>query len=155
MKNNIINKFQPVLRTHAIELPFDAKRALHFFTPKGEEIWIKEWQPNYIWPHNGETQRNMVFTTGQDHELTYWCMVDFDQDNLFSRYTRVTPNSRSVLVEVKIIPIHDIQCEAIISYTLTALSDNGASDIEAFTEEKYSEMIDEWRDLIIKYCTIQ
>jgi len=57
--------------SHSILLPISADEAIEFFTPEGERMWVEGWAPHYFHPANGET-------------------ID----------SRVTPGSRSTLVEV-------------------------------------------------------
>lgn len=137
--------------THSISLPIDADDAIEFFTPEGERKWVDGWAPRYLFPTNGETIEGMVFETGDGEELTYWTVVDFDRPGGRARYSRVTPGSRSTLVEV--ICRHDGEhaCQVEVSYTLTGLTDAGNAAIDAFVGEAYAGMIEEWRASILDH----
>lgn len=136
---------------HRITLPLSAEEALELFTPEGERLWIADWRPCYQYPANGETLEGMVFLTGEGTELTYWTMTDFDIVRHRVRYTRVTPSSRSTIVEVVCIAGGDHECNVDVSYALTGLSEEGNAAIAAFVGDSYSAMIEEWREKILDY----
>lgn len=135
---------------HRISLPLSADEALELFTPEGERLWIAEWNPRYQYPANGETIEGMVFVTGEGSELTYWTMMDFDIVRHRVRYSRVTPGSRSTVVEVVCIPGGDRQCHVEVSYALTGLSEEGNASIDAFVGG-YVAMIESWREKIVEH----
>ena len=137
--------------THRITLPLPADEALELFTPEGERLWIADWRPRYHYPANGETIEGMVFLTGEGSELTYWTMMDFVIVRHRVRYSRVTPGSRSTIVEVVCIPGGDRQCQAEVSYALTGLSEEGNTAIDGFVGDVYVAMIESWREKIIDY----
>lgn len=135
---------------HAITLPLSADQAFPLFTPEGERLWIADWNPHYFYPANGETLIGMVFTTGHGDEVTYWTMIDFDMVAHSVRYSRVTPGSRSVFVEVRCRAVSEDETEVKVSYTLTALSEAGNATISAFVEG-FPAMIDDWKAKILAY----
>lgn len=137
--------------SHRISLPLPADEALELFTPEGERLWIAEWNPRYAYPPNGETMEGMIFTTGEGAELTYWTMVDFDIAGHRVRYARVTPGSRSTIVEVVCRPEGDRRCQAEVTYALTGLSEAGNAAIDAFVGDAYVAMIEDWRNKIISH----
>ena len=64
-------------------------------------------------------------------------------------YVRVTPGSRIGLVSVSCEPQGASATEVIVRYTLTALSEAGNRQLEAF-DARYDASIDEWREGIEK-----
>src|SRR5689334_18283049 len=86
---------------HKISLPLSIADCFPLFTPLGEMDWVPGWEPRFLWPADGHTERGMVFLTGQGTEETFWTVVDFDESKNYARYCRITPGSRSVLVEVQ------------------------------------------------------
>lgn len=51
-------------RAHHIDLAAPPAEVFPLFTPAGEKLWIREWDPRYLHPASGETRQGMVFTTG-------------------------------------------------------------------------------------------
>jgi hypothetical protein len=148
--------FQAVhaIAEHTITLPLSVDEAFPLFTPEGERLWIAEWNPHYFYPSNGETLVGMVFVTGEGDETTYWTLADFDTGLHAARYCRVTPTSRSVIVEVKCDAVGEGETRVTVRYTLTALSDAGNSAISAFVES-YAAMIEDWKVRIMDYLESQ
>jgi hypothetical protein len=130
--------------SHTITIDAPVDRCFMFFTPAGEELWVDGWQPRYLVPADGRTQAGMVFTTGQGDEHTIWMLVDFDRAAHRSRYARVTPGSRTGLVEVRCAALAAGRTSVTVSYALTALSAAGERVLEAFEGEAFRRMIDGW-----------
>ncbi|MDN3579082.1 SRPBCC family protein [Chitinimonas viridis] len=137
-----------IVRTHQITLAAPSQSCHRFFTPAGECLWVAGWQPHYHYPANGQTEAGMVFSTGSDAEYTLWCLVDFDEERLYSRYTRLTPGSRSGIVEVQCHARDDQTTEVTVRYTLTALSDAGLALLNELDEATFAAMITGWQDAI-------
>ena len=137
--------------SHRISLPLPADEALELFTPEGERLWIADWNPRHFHPANGETMEGMVFTTGEGSELTFWTLIEFDIVRHRLRYSRVTPGSRSTVVQVDCIPRGDHFCDVEVSYSLTGLSGVGNATIDAFVGAAYVAMIEGWRERIVMH----
>ncbi|WP_018152211.1 SRPBCC family protein [Leeia oryzae] len=137
--------------THRIELPMPIEACFPLFTAQGETLWVPDWHPVYVYPADGHTTQGMVFITGQCDETTYWTMVDYDPLHHFSRYARVTPGSRSVMVEVRCEAVAENTTAVQVSYTLTGLSEAGNQSIRTFVGDAYVAMIEEWRTLILAW----
>ena len=136
-----------VRRTHAIVIPLPPAEAFPLFTPAGEKLWIREWDPRYLYPASGETQAGMVFTTGAGDELTFWSLVDHDPGAHRARYARVTPASRFGFVEVAC-TAQGSGTRVEVTYTFTALTEAGNAFLEQFGDEAFRKMIDGWKLLL-------
>lgn len=137
--------------SHRVALPLAATEALELFTPEGERLWIDEWNPRYMFPANGEAIEGMVFITGEGAETTYWTMAEFDIVKNRVRYMRVTPASRSSVIEVRCIPGGERQCQVEVTYVLTGLTEDGNTAIEAFIGDAFTAMIERWREKILTH----
>lgn len=130
--------------SHSIVVDAPVDQTFMFFTPAGEELWVNGWQPTYIHPADGHTEAGMVFTTGQNDDLTIWTLADFDRATHRSRYLRCTPASRTGLVEVHCVALDAQRTDVRVSYTLTALNAAGELALEGFEGERFAAMIDGW-----------
>lgn len=135
--------------THAIALPIGIDACFPLFTPIGEMDWVPDWAPRFLYPSDGGACRGMVFTTDHGAEETLWTVVDYDEAGHYARYSRVTPGSRSVLVEVRCTALGPAETRVDVHYALTGLSDAGNQTIRTFVGEAYVAMIEEWRRLIL------
>lgn len=77
---------------------------LPLFTPKGEEAWVPGWAPDYISPSSGETGWDVIFTTGEGAETTWWTCLYWEPERWRVRHMRLTPSSRIAFVEVRCAP---------------------------------------------------
>ena len=135
---------------HKMSLPLPVGACFALFTPIGEKNWVPGWQPRFLWPADGRTQKGMVFLTGQGVEETYWTVVDFDEGGHYVRYCRLTPASRSVMVEVRCVATGPESTEVEVRYALTGHNEAGNETVRAFAQA-YPGMIEEWRTLILKW----
>jgi len=134
--------------THTIEIAIPLDRCFALFTPLGETRWVPDWAPTFVYPASGEAEQGMVFVTNHGAETTLWTLVDYRPDRYYARYSRVTPGSRSTIVEVRCSAGDDGRTSVTVDYTLTGLSEAGNQAIAAFCGDAYRAMIEEWRALI-------
>lgn len=133
---------------HCFQLAMPVAQCQRLFTPAGEELWVDGWRPSYVHPADGRTQAGMVFCTGEGAEYTLWCLVDYDTVVHRARYTRVTPGSRSAVVEVRCQALSAERTDVQVSYMLTALTPAGAEKVGALHETAFAQMIEGWRAAI-------
>jgi hypothetical protein len=133
---------------HEITVGRPLSEAMPLFTPKGEEAWVPGWNPDYISPATGETCEEMLFVTSHGDESTYWTCLVWRPEDGHVRYLRLTPKSRVGFV--------DVQCRADgpdktlvhVAYQLHALSQSGRTYLGEMTQGAFSEMIDQWAQMI-------
>jgi hypothetical protein len=135
---------------HSITVPLECEACFQLFTPIGETAWVPGWSPRYLHPADGITRRGMVFTTGIGAEETFWTVVDYDTAAHYARYARVTPGSRSVLVEIRCTPAAVAMTRVDVRYELTGLTESGNKSIRAFVGEPFARMIEGWRSAILE-----
>lgn len=134
--------------SHEITVDLPVSKAFPMFTPKGEEAWVPGWKPTYIWPETGETCEEMIFTTGEGDEKTFWICLKWQPDQWHVRYHRLTPGSRVAFVDVRCHPAGQDRTRVRVTYQIQALSDHGRSYLEDLSESAFVKMIDGWSDLI-------
>ena len=133
---------------HEIIVDRPLAAAVQLFTPKGEEAWVPGWRPRYLAPQTGETQEEMLFTTGEGAETTYWTCLKWSPDDGHARYLRLTPSTRVAFVDVRCTSDGDTQTRVRVTYEMHALTQAGAVELEAFDEATFTAMIAEWSQLI-------
>lgn len=143
-----MNHAHHATRSHAIVLEAPPAVVFPLFTPAGEKLWIREWDPQYLHPASGETRQGMVFTTGAGDDQTFWGLVDYDPQRYRARYARVTPASRFGFVEVACTAHGAGGTRVEVTYTFTSLTDAGNAFLEQFSEAVFRNMIDGWRVLL-------
>lgn len=134
-----------------LSLPLPISRCFPLFTPIGEMNWVPGWRPRFLWPSDGHTCEGMVFLTGTGEEETLWTMVDYDERNHYARYCRITPGSRSTLVEIRCTEAGPEQTDVEVRYTLTAHNEAGNEAVRGFVAA-FPAMMEDWRRLILNYA---
>lgn len=142
-----MNHANHLTRSHHIDLDAPPAEVFPLFTPAGEKLWIREWDPRFLHPASGETQQGMVFTTGAGDDQTFWALVDYDPQRYRARYARVTPASRFGFVEVAC-TARGAGTRVEVTYTFTALTDAGNAFLEQFSEAAFRKMIEGWKALL-------
>lgn len=138
-----------VRSSHRITIGLPADACQRLFTPAGEELWVEGWQPVYHHPADGRTAAGMVFSTGSGDEATWWTLVDYRTEApRLARYVRVTPASRSGIVEVRCTPLSPMSTEVEVGYEMTAVTPQGEAALAAYEGEAFVGMIEQWRSLI-------
>jgi hypothetical protein len=137
--------------SHTISIPLPASECLILFTPEGERHWVPDWEPIFLHPADGATVKGMVFLTSHGKDDTYWTVVDYDPAGGHILYSRLTPGSRSVLVEVRCSARGRSETEVKVTYALTGLTEDGNKYVGAFAGPAFPPMIEEWRTRILCY----
>jgi hypothetical protein len=136
---------------HGFTLPLPAEQALALFTPIGETWWVDGWAPRFHHPVDGHTCEGMVFSTGENAEQTVWVMTRYAPAEGHCRYARTTPASRAGSVDVRVRPGAQAgSCEVRVGYDMTALSDAAAETLQPYSGEAFVEMIEGWREAILR-----
>jgi hypothetical protein len=116
--------------------------AFRFFTPEGERLWVPDWEPEYLHPHDGTLTDGLVFRTRHGGDVTLWLVANH-QPGVAIEYVRVTPESRMGTVTVQVAPAGWNATEAQITYRMTALSAVGERLLHVFAAD-FPEMLAEW-----------
>ncbi len=137
-----------VEHTHSITVDAPVARVFLLFTPLGETLWAQGWEPEFIAPKSGITERFMVFRTGAGAGETLWSCVDWEPAKHFVRYARVTPASRFGIVEVQASAVDRTKTNVTVTYRYVALTAEGEAELAAFTEDAFRAMIDGWQTAV-------
>jgi hypothetical protein len=132
--------------TGTVRVPLPPGEAFTLFTPRGEERWVDAWRPRFPAGARDDTEPGTVFETAHGAERTTWVVLARDPGRRVS-YARVTPGRRAGTVTVDVAPHADGGSTAEVVYDLTALTADGAPDLEAFAGG-YAAFLRSWEDAI-------
>ncbi len=94
-------------------------------------------------------ERGSVFRTIDDERgETVWLLARLDAEQRRIGYVRTTPLSDLAEISIGVDPHPSGGSTATITYRITSLSEEGNRFAESFTDERYGELIDEWRTAI-------
>lgn len=142
---------QQVKREGGFELACSADTAFPLFSPEGERLWIKEWNPTPIFPDTIEFRRDTVFRQGTGDGDAIWTIVDTDWKSHRAEYVRTAPASHAAHIVVKVDPAGPERCYVNAAFTVTAFAEHGYALLESFSENGYSAKMKAWQRQITEY----
>jgi hypothetical protein len=135
-----------VVREGSFELDASADKALLAFTPEGERVWVKGWNPKPVYPPQQGVmfKANSVFRVDQDEERSLWTIVEADSREHVAEYIYVVEGERLSRVRVQIEPLSERHCRVHVHYVHTAISEKGVEFVASVTEESYAKKMQDW-----------
>jgi len=113
---------------------------------------VAGWNPEMLYPLSGETAVGTVFTTQHADEPTrVWTIITYEREQAHVTYFNVLPGSHTSWIDVRCEPAGTQASTAYITYALTALTPQGNSYLDAFTQEYYQTWILSWQKAISHY----
>ncbi len=142
-----------ISRTATIRLNDSPDVILPLFTAYGETLWVAGWNPEYVYPEDGQAITHAVWKTQHDvnDPETIWLTVKYDTEAHAVTHVNVTPDKQVTRI--------DIQCDAIaggrtaaqITYTITALGEQGMQYIKQLTQAHFDHWMHAWEQAINDY----
>ncbi len=141
-----------ITRSHVIQLPAALHEVFPLFEPLGEKHWAAGWEPEMLYPSSGEAAVDTVFITHHaDEPARIWTIITYEREQAHVTYFNVLPESHTSRIDVRCEPVGTQVHNAQITYTLTALADQGNTYIAEFTQEDYQAWIASWQTAIADY----
>lgn len=125
------------------ELRIPAAQAIDFFTPEGERSWAPGWDPTYPAGEPTETP-GTVFITHHRDTTTVWVIEKIDRTANTSAYSRITPGHQAGTVRVRCDDQPDERCVISVEYDMTALSPDHTQVLDAYNDDSFTAMMNEW-----------
>lgn len=122
--------------------------------PVREAEWLFAWDCEIIYSESGFAEEGGVFISSSSHEGekgTIWLVTKRDEDNNEIEFARITPESRIGKLDISVEETEGSNSLVNVSYTFTALNENGNRFIEEFTEEEFIESMKFWEDSMNYY----
>ena len=140
---------EQVIREGSFELDASADKALLAFTPEGERIWVKGWNPKPVYPPQGSVmfKANSVFRVDQE-EHSLWTIVEADSRKHVAEYIYVVEGERLSRVRVQIESLSERHCRVHVHYVHTAISEKGVRFVASVTEESYAKKMQDWQHMV-------
>jgi hypothetical protein len=143
---------QQVSHSTTIEVNTTPDEALPLFTAVGERLWIKEWDPAYIYPESGEPMQGMIWKTTNAAGIDeIWVTVTYDVEQHAACYVKWSPEKHVTRIDVDCDAIDDDRTRVQVTYTITALSEEGLAQLKHFTKAHYERMIKPWQGAVNHY----
>ncbi len=144
--------FQAASATRKGYLQFDAPIATVFplFTPEGERVWAKGWDPEILYPRDRELDEGLVFRT-QDGVEHVWTVVRYDPAVYSIAYNVVASGMLVRRIAVRCRPAGPSRTEVEVTDSYIGLSEQGNGFVERLTEAAYAAKMAHWKQAIGGY----
>ena len=138
---------QSIAHSGTVRVDAPPEHAFQLFTAPGEKLWIEGWDP--VVPSGGDGRaRGAVFVTNTAGEKTYWVVVDYDDEALHARYSRIAPGTHAGTVEVFARDDGSGSTEVTVTFELTALNSEGSKLLADFDSAAFRQMLADWERMI-------
>ena len=139
-------------RKSSISIDLPADQAFELFTPLGELKWVKNWDPQFVWPEDGKLVKGLTFKTAatNDSESEYiWVVTMLNE--LMVEYTVFTQN-RTWNISV-LCAEAGTGTRALICYTFTALNLKGIELNRLALQGLFEHDLRDWEEAIRQYLS--
>ncbi len=141
-----------VERSATITLKAPADKVFPLFEPVGEKAWAAGWDPRFVYPHDEQTIEGAVFTIEAESGLdTIWAISRYDRERHAIEYLTVNPDARVGRIRIEVADGRDGTSSATVTYTFTALTEQGNALNNSFTKHHYRYKMRWWEKAINHY----
>lgn len=128
--------------TTIIDVPRD--ELLYMLTPKGDQVWLPDWRPNFVEPESGETKEGMLWTMKVGGRESYWTCTVWDPTAGKARYLQVKPENRFTYADTTCVAVNKQRTQVFWLYEHYTIGRKGDEFIRAITPAKFVSMIEDW-----------
>jgi len=139
-----------VIRTYTQKIKGTPAQIFPLLCPVREKDWIDGWDPEIVYSDSGIAEKDCVFVTYIGGKKTVWVITRYEPENNFTEMIRYNGDTLIVKLSVTIAKT-DAGSDVNITYTYTAVNDEGKREIEAFTQQYYDNFMKEWEENMNHY----
>lgn len=132
-----------VTKTYTQQLSASPDRVFPLLCPVREADWIPGWDPIDVWTESGVAEAGCVFTTEAEDQVAVWYVTRHEPNLGEVEMIRITPGVTVCRLEIELSP-SALGTDARVTYSHTSLGPAGDAFIAAFTDEYYTEFMQEW-----------
>lgn len=140
-----------VRHTYVQYLQAAAAEVFPLLCPVRECEWVEGWKPHAVYSYSGYAEAGCVFTTPEDDAEAIWVVTRHDPENHRIAFVKTTPGIVVTTIDIALREDATGGTEAEVSYTYTALSENGRAVVEAMTEPAYEQFMRAWETALNDY----
>lgn len=118
--------------------------------PEREREWVPGWNPTWIMSVSGVAEEDCVFATDDEHGQSLWVITDH-QPTTYVRMYKLTPGLVLTRLDITLRLREANETSADVSYSYTALSENGAAWVAERTAAWYVRFMEQWEKELNTY----
>ena len=128
-------------RTWAQRLVAPPSRVFPLLCPVRETEWVEGWDPDLVVTASGIAERDCVFVMPDPEAI--WVVTEYEPPRRIE-FVKVTPGVTAARIGIVLSAIGDSGTRAEVTYTHTALTEEGERLVAGFTEEYYETFMKGW-----------
>lgn len=140
-----IEKPQRVNRTYTQKINGKPSDVFSLLCPVREAEWIEGWNPEIVYANSGTAEQDCIFITYIAGKKTIWIINRYEPENYYVEMIRTTADNIIVKLTIKLYE-NAGQTDAYITYTYTAISEEGIKELPGFTQEYFDSFMKEWEN---------
>ncbi|HEX9987927.1 MAG TPA: hypothetical protein VGE45_05540 [Chloroflexia bacterium] len=141
-----------VERSATITLLAPPGKVFPLFEPVGEKAWAAGWEPRFVYPQDEEAREGAVFKVeAESGPDTIWVISRYDRERHMIEYLTVKYDTRVGRICVEVAGGSEGTSVAKVTYTFTALTEQGNALNGSFTEDHYRHKMHWWEKAINHY----
>ena len=138
-------KLKRVTRSYCQTISADPLSVHQLICPVKEAEWLDGWDYTLIYSESGFAEEGCVFISRSKGEAdTIWLITKKDDIKKETEFARVTPGSRLARVHITVQAGKNNTSSVKITYTITALSEEGNRFIDHFTQDNFDKDMQFW-----------
>jgi hypothetical protein len=146
-----IKKPNRVTNTYEQTINGTKKDIMPLYCPVKELDWCENWNPKTVYSNSGLVEKDCVFITSHGETDIIWIVTDYDIEKGHLEMIYHMPGVIVTKLEIQLKPITEEMTKAILTYSITSLSELGNKVLEEFTKENYNIMMDSWEKAMNHY----
>jgi len=112
--------------------------------PVRETEWAEGWNPIVVFSGSGYAEPDCVFMTDDSGVESVWVTTVRDPQQFHLQMIKVTPGMTVAKITIRLSENGENETAAEVTYSYTALSDQGAQFVNEYTEELYARFMGYW-----------
>jgi len=151
METSAERVIKQISRVGSFDLPCSADAAFPLFSPEGERVWVKGWDPRPVFPEAIKFRRDTIFSTGEGEQEAVWTILDADWQTHRAEYVRVAAASHAARILVQVEAVTAQSSRVTLGYTLTAFGNDAEQLLDGFSESAFSARMNNWQQQICQF----
>ncbi len=142
-----------VKHTESFEIAQPVDKLFPLFSAEGEKLWVPGWDYENIMESTDLHEDYVFVTTDHDHasEKAVWIVKSYKPDSHLIELYKVEAKNKVGVIKIQCESKGEMLTEVEVTYSYIGLSDEGNQFVSQFTNSKYSEFIEEWKELLDKH----
>ena len=141
-----------VSRSYTQSLVAPPEAVFPLLCPVREAEWLADWDPLFVASTSGVAEEGCVFVTPSEPADTIWYITDYEPENGFIAFVRVTPGLTACRLSIRLAAAPK-GATARITYAHTSLGEKGDAFVDGFSEAAFTDFMQAWERRINHYLS--